>query len=182
VLGAAGDRHLAEFVPWYLRSEEELHRWGAVLTPSSYRLDTRPIIPSKKRLSPEDLKVGKLERSDEEGTQQILALLGLGDLDTNVNLPNQGQIADLPLGAVVETNAQFRKDSLVPVTAPRLPAPLAALVRRVSAVQQMTLGAAMEGNRELAVQAVLNDPLVTIPTDKARKMFLELLRANDRLD
>jgi alpha-galactosidase len=38
VLGAAGDRHLVEFVPWYLLSEENLHRYGVILTPSSYRL------------------------------------------------------------------------------------------------------------------------------------------------
>jgi len=39
-LGAAGDRHLAEFVPWYLVSEENLHRYGVILTPSSYRIGT----------------------------------------------------------------------------------------------------------------------------------------------
>ena len=48
----------------------------------------------------------------EEGVDQILALLGVQALDTNVNLPNRGQLPDLPLGAIVETNAQFRKGRL----------------------------------------------------------------------
>lgn len=34
-LGAAGDRHLAEFLPWILTSEEELHRWGGCRHPVS---------------------------------------------------------------------------------------------------------------------------------------------------
>jgi len=36
-LGAAPDRHLVEFVPWYLTSEAELHRWGVVATPYAWR-------------------------------------------------------------------------------------------------------------------------------------------------
>jgi alpha-galactosidase len=39
----------------------------------------------------------------------------------------------------------------------------------------MTLDASLEKDRELAFQALLNDPLVNIPTDKARKMFSEML-------
>ena len=47
----------------------------------------------------------KINGTGEEGVNQIRALLGLCDLVTNVNLPNRGQIPNLPLEAVVETNA-----------------------------------------------------------------------------
>jgi len=57
-----------------------------------------------------------------------------------------------------------------------LPEGVAQLVRRVVAVQQMTLEAAMTRNRDLAFQAMLNDPLVSIPTDKAWRMFNEMVR------
>lgn len=108
-LGAAGDRHLAEFVPWYLKSEKEIHRWGVILTPSSYRIKSYcgPRTLKKKQDAIKNYKVDKLRHSSEEGTEQIMALLGIKNLDTNVNLSNQGQIPDLPFGAVVETNAQF---------------------------------------------------------------------------
>jgi alpha-galactosidase len=178
VLGAAGDRHLVEFVPWYARSEAELMRWGVILTPSSYRLSSRPVIRRGAPLPRGALKFAHLGKSGEEGVGQMLAVLGLRDLDTNVNLPNRGQIAALPAGAVVETNAQFRRDSVLPVTAPPLPAGLLEAVRRLVAVQEMTLKAGMERDPGMAMQAVLNDPLVTIPTDKACRMFRELLRAN----
>ncbi len=170
VLGGAGDRHLAEFVPWYLTSEANAHRWGFVLTPSSRRLAhytmKRPTIGDK------------LIGSGEEGVLQMEALLGLRELDTNVNLPNRGQVAGLPSGAVVETNAQFRRNSLNPVVAAPLPAGVLILVQRVAAVQQMTLEAGRKRSLKLAFEAVLNDPLCNIDTDKAWKMWRKLMKAN----
>ena len=99
-------------------------------------------------------------------------------LDTNVNLPNRGQIPELPLGAIVETNAQFRKDSLAPVVPKPLPAGALSLVRRVVDVQQMTLQAAIDHDVDLAFQALLHDPLCRISVDRAWQMFNELLEAN----
>jgi alpha-galactosidase len=79
---------------------------------------------------------------------------------------------------VVETNAQFRKGSLSPVVPAPLPAPVLSLVQRVANVQQMTLEAAIQKDVDLAFQALLNDPLCTIPVDRAWEMFCELLQAN----
>ena len=180
VLGAAGDRHLAEFVPWYAESEETLHRYGVVLTPSSYRLDQYrrpPEAAPAERARPKQ-KPARLKPSGEEGVGQLLALLGFRDLDTNVNLPNRGQIPWLPQGAVVETNAALRRDSVTPLATSAVPAGLAALIRRVVDNQQLTLAAAMAKDTDMAFQAVLNDPLCTIPTDSAWRMFKELTRAN----
>ena len=106
----------------------------------------------------------------------MMALLGLQELDTNVNVPNVGQMRDAPLGAVVETYAAFRRDSVKPLSAKPLPPGVATLVRRVAAVQKMTLEAAMNRDVDLAFQAMLNDLLVNIPTDTAWKMFTEMLR------
>ena len=180
VLGAAGDRHLAEFVPWYLTSEENLHRWGVVLTPSSWRLgrweapQNAPVVEAQASAQPD----AQLIFSGEEGIPQMLALLGISPLDTNVNLPNRGQMPDLPLGAVVETNAQFRRDSLESVVPQRLPEGILALQRRIVDVQRLTLQAALDKERDLALQALLNDPQCRIPTDAASEMLDELLTAN----
>jgi len=171
-LGAAGDRHLAEFVPWYLAGGEAgLRRWGVISTPYSWR---------KKRRSLRDHPVGHyvtrlLKPSGEEGVRQMEALLGHGDLDTNVNLPNRGQIAALPSGAVVETYAQFRRDRISPIVAHSLPAGAESLVRRVVDVQSLTFRAARERNVETAFTALLADPLTHLPTDVAWKMFKRML-------
>lgn len=179
VLGAAGDRHLAEFVPWYLISEENLHRYGVILTPSSYRLGTwQPPQNAPGVVARTDGEETRLLRSGEEGVTQMLALLGVEPLDTNVNLPNVGQLPNLPLGAVVETNAQFRKDSLAPVVPKPLPFGVETLVRRIIDVQELTLEAALTQDKDLAFQALLNDPLCRISVDQAWTMFNELLAAN----
>ncbi len=168
VLGAAGDRHLAEFVPWYLRSEKDIHRWGVVLTPLKWRIDRLRKLPSYK---PEK----HLKKSGEEGADQMIALLGMRNLCTNVNLPNAGQMDPLAGGAVVETYANFSRDSIRPVVSGRLPPIVESLVKRVSEVQTMTLKAGLEKDRDMALQAMMNDPLVNIQPDKARKMFAEML-------
>ena len=79
---------------------------------------------------------------------------------------------------VVETNAQFRKDSVLPVVSKALPEAVLGLVRRVVEVQQMTLQAAIDKDVDLAFQALLNDALCRIPVDRAWEMFGELLQAN----
>ncbi|HBC88396.1 MAG TPA: alpha-galactosidase [Lentisphaeria bacterium] len=168
VLGVAGDRHLAEFVPWYLTSEDDIHRWGVVLTPFKWRMERIRSLPSFKQEK-------HLQKSGEEGSEQMISLLGLRNLCMNVNLPNVGQIASLPKGAVVESYANFSSESIKPVVSKRLPHMVENLVKRVSEVQCMTLKAALEKNKELAFQALLNDPLVNIQTDKAWKMFTEML-------
>ncbi|MBD3290529.1 alpha-glucosidase/alpha-galactosidase, partial [candidate division KSB1 bacterium] len=49
VLPAAGDRHLAEFVPWFLTSEDSCFRWGFCLTPYSFRWQQYSQSPEKFR-------------------------------------------------------------------------------------------------------------------------------------
>jgi galacturan 1,4-alpha-galacturonidase len=167
-LGAAGDRHLSEFVPWYITGAESLHRWGVVLTPYQWR------VQRMRSVSHRDAGAA-LTRSGEEGVAQIHALLGLSPLTTNVNVPNRGQVEGLARGAVVETYAAFERDRITPLIAPRLPRPLASHVRHITEVQQSTLEAAMARDKARAFQALLADPLVRIPTDQAWKMFTEML-------
>jgi len=101
----------------------------------------------------------------------------MGDLHTNVNLPNVGQIQHLPRGAVVETNAFFTRDSIAPEFSGRLPAGVEAWVARAISNQEITVEAALKRDKHLAFQAVLNDPLNSLTTDRAWKMFSEMLRA-----
>jgi alpha-galactosidase/6-phospho-beta-glucosidase family protein len=170
-LGAAGDRHLAEFVPWYAGSEAELHRWGVVATPYAWRRHRA----RERDRSPQVFAGRPLRAGDEECVRMIAALVGHEPIDTNVNLPNAGQMPGLPAGHVVETNARFRHGAVTPIVAPELPAGVQALVRRAADVQALTLRAALTRDIDLAFQALLADPLVRLPTDRAWKMFSEML-------
>lgn len=174
ILAAAGDRHLSEFVPGFTCSPNELFRWGVIRTPVSWRKERWQWIPEMVQ----NYLSGELDwsfrDSGEEMAQQIQALLGLGDIITNVNYPNQGQIANLPLDVVVETNACFSRDQVLPLTAGKLPAGVHALASRHIANQEMIIEAALTINKDLAFQAVFNDPTTNIPIDRAWQMFEEM--------
>ena len=178
ILPAAGDRHLVEFLPGFTRSPEELFRWGIIRTPVSWRIDrykqalqmTRDLIDGKQE--------AVIRHSGEESVQQILAILGRGDLVTNVNLENKGQIPNLPLNAVVETNAVFSRDQVLPVTAGKLPAGILGLVERHVRNQEIIIDAALTGDKDLAFQAVYADPASTLPVDQSWEMFNEMISAS----
>jgi alpha-galactosidase len=177
ILAAAGDRHLVEFLPGFIRSPEELFRWGVIRTPVSWRIERWRNAPQKTC----DLMAGReplsLRPSGEEGVAQIRALVGLGDVITNVNVENQGQIANLPLRAVVETNAVFGHNEVRPVVAGALPTGLQSLIARHVSNQEMIVEAALTRDKEMAFQAVFNDPTNQLPLDEAWEMFNLMLQA-----
>jgi len=176
ILAAAGDRHLVEFLPGFIRSPETLFKWGVIRTPVSYRIERWATAPQKTRDLINGVTPLVLESSGEEGVGMIKALLGLGDLMTNVNMENIGQISNMPLHAVVETNAYFSRDSVRPLTAGALPAGIAPLINQHSANQELIIEAALAGNTDLAFQAFFNDPSNHLPIDTAWELFNKMLQ------
>jgi alpha-galactosidase len=178
VLAAAGDRHLVEFLPGFIRSPETLFKWGVIRTPVSYRIDRWATAPQKTSDLIDGVTPLALESSGEEGVGMIKALLGPGDLVTNINMENIGQITNMPLHAVVETNAHFSRDQIRPLSAGSLPAGIAPLINQHSANQELIIESALTGNIELAFQALYNDPSIHLPLDEAWGLFYQLLQAN----
>ena len=177
VIGAAGDRHLAEFCDgsWYLADQKQVNDWGFKLTPVSWRKeDLKARLERSRRLRTGEEEV-KIENSGEDGVRQIRALLGLSDYVTNVNMPNVGQIPNLPLGLIVETNAAFRDDSITPVMAGNIPEGVYSLVTRAADEQLTVARAARERDLELAFRAFAQDPLVRVDLPTARALFDEMI-------
>ena len=176
-IAAAGDRHLAEFCEgkWYLESPERVREMKFALTPVSWRKKdlANRLERSKKLLSGEEKT--KINKTGEEGVNQIRSLLGLRELITNVNLPNRGQIPNLPMGAVVETNAIFRAGELIPVFAGNIPQSIYPMISRVCAEQEAVSAAIAERNLDKIFDAFASDPLVTCGLKEARKMFDEMV-------
>ena len=134
----------------YLASPEQVRGWTFSLTPVSWRkkdLEKR-LAKSDRLLSGEE--PFKKKKSGEEGTRQMAALSGLGSLVTNINLPNTGQIPDLPLGTVVETNALLDGNGLRPLPAGKLPDTIAPLVTRIARENSETVDAAFSLDLEYA--------------------------------
>ncbi len=177
LIAAAGDRHLAEFMPlWYLKDPETAHAWGFGLTSVDWREeDLRERLRRREAMLNGSLPI-ELKPTGEEGHLLLKALLGLQELVSNVILPNRGQIPNLPLGEAVETNALFRRDEIAPALAGPLPRPVDALVLRHALNAGAVVRAALDCDRGLALSALLNDPQTSrLDPSDAEKMLGEML-------
>jgi alpha-galactosidase len=103
------------------------------------------------------------------------ALLGLGDLITNVNIPNYGQIPNLPLGSIVETNAVFRNDRVEPIIAGNVPDAIYGMITNHISNQNAITKAALTNDKKLAFSAFINDPLVNLSYEEAQALFDEMI-------
>ena len=175
LIAAAGDRHLAEFMPGdtYLKDAETIRGWKFSLTPVSWRksnLKDRLARSARLVSGEEDIP---LAPTGEEGILLIKALCGLTRVISNVNLPNTAlQIANLPADTVVETNAVFGRDSIHPVAAGALPENIRSLMLPHVENQARVLAAALTCDRELVVKAFLTDPLVAVRASEAEVRVL----------
>ncbi|POF27877.1 family 4 glycosyl hydrolase [Roseibium marinum] len=181
IAAAAGDRHLAEFLPAgdYLKSHAA---WGFTLTPVDFRIRYQ----EQKRARAEDLASAKAEpravRSDEALIDQIAALMGQGKHVSNVNLPNRGQLEGLDLDAIVETNAVFLEGEITPINAGGLPPELEKIVLDHSRRQMGLLTALAEGNYRSLAPLFCSDPLVRDLTERdAHAMFQEMISSTAHL-
>ncbi len=97
-----------------------------------------------------------------------------------VNVPNQGAIPNLPAEAVVEVSAVVDGYGIRPVRVGPLPEPLAADLRQHIAVQELTVEAALTGDRKVALQAFLTDPQVAakLTPGEAERLLEEMLKAH----
>lgn len=163
LIAAAGDRHLAEFMPgdMYLKNPDTVKDWRFGLTTVTWRKeDLQKRLERSRRLVTGEEEI-ELKPTGEEGILLIKALCGLTRVISNVNIPNTGgQISNLAPTAVVETNALFERDAIRPILAGKIPDDVLALILPHVENHERILKAALTKNKELVVEAFCNDPLV----------------------
>ncbi len=163
LIAAAGDRHLAEFMPGeeYLKDEQTVTSWKFGLTPVQWRKnDLAERMAKSDRLISGEEEIN-LQPTGEEGILLIKALCGLTRVVSNVNIPNTcRQITNLPPSAVVETNAVFSRDSIKPLIAGSLPEEVHQLIEPHVENHERVLRAALECDRQLVCDAFENDPQI----------------------
>jgi alpha-galactosidase len=93
-----------------------------------------------------------------------------------VNFPNRRNISNLPAGAIVELPARIFSRYYEGAKFGEMPPVLRSWLLRVLDVQELTLEAAMTGNRRTLVQALVADPL-TVSIEDAEHVVEDLLRA-----
>lgn len=175
-----GDTHLCEYLPWmsdpitkpWEKFNIRLYDWDVMAGLRDFSLDRLS------EMANGEMTIEGLLESDSEGALEMIENIAYaGDhYHLAANLPNMGQISNLPLGTTVETPVHVSGAGIHPVHVGALPGPVAELCRRELMTAQLGIDAAVEGNYEKALQCLLLDPVIT-DMHMARKVLDDYLLA-----
>lgn len=178
VLPGAGDRHVVEFFGDFLTPATG---WGAAWGVDATSIEEREAWQA--RYVAEVATMLRSEAVDPMPSGELVAAVihCLGH-DTPgwfpLNLPNRGQVADLPSGVVVESMGAVDGRGARGRDVVTLPTPAAEHLRRVVAAQELTVEAALTGSRDLVIEAMRADPLTSrLALDTTAAMAGEMLAA-----
>ena len=117
-----------------------------------------------------------LSRTSGERAVPIMAALkdDANQYEEAVNVVNRGAIPNLPDDAIVEVPAIVSASGVQTLQVPPLPEGIAALCNRQIAIQELVVEAALTGSREIALQALVLDPVVP-DIETAQAVLDELL-------
>ena len=157
---AAGDRHIAEFVSFALTPESD---WGAAYNIALSSISRREEHQAGYVADVDAWLAGTKDlqtwQSGELPSPLIQALLSGEPFEAPVNIPNAGQAPQLPPDVVLESICVIDGDGIRGRDVSVLPAPYDEIVRRHVATQELTVEAALQGDRALAAEAFALDPL-----------------------
>jgi alpha-galactosidase/6-phospho-beta-glucosidase family protein len=174
------DRHTSEFFPHLITSPQNLERYHLKRTTiEERRANMRRSATAVEEMTSGEIKPTYKARSRETAADIINSFVtGSSFIDVG-NVPNRGQVANLPLGAVVETPVLVTSSGFQPVTVGPLPEPARSWVERHIWTQELTVEAALAGDLQLAIRALALDPLVShLTLEEITTMGKRLLKAN----
>ncbi len=172
--------HLGEYVPYFRTTEE---RRKAYCEPRWFYLEIckeawKPHFEHiKKQISGEEPL--ELSRSHEYGVDIIYSMETGKPLRINGNVENKWLITNLPHGCCVEVPCLVDKGGIHPCHVGDLPSQCAALNRTNINVQELAVKAALEKDRNAALQAVMFDPLTSaiLTPKEIERMVDEMFKA-----
>jgi len=160
-----GDTHLCEYLPWLSDSQTRpwdtynirLYDWDLFAAVREFELDRL------NEMSAGNQTIEHLLDTDSEGALEMIENNACATTHYHLaaNLPNAGQVSNLPHGCTVETPVIVDGAGIHPVYVGALPEPIAELCRRETTTAQLGVDAVIEGNREKALQCLLLDPVIT---------------------
>lgn len=163
-LPIAGDTHLAEYLPWlhdpvagpWETYKLPLYDWSGN---EGVREALRALMAA---MASGQMPVDGMREATSEGAAELIEALGGGEsyVDETVNIPNRGAISSLPDDTIVEVPAVVGPFGIRPAHLAPLPLPIAELLRREAALVELAVDAAVFGDRTLALQALMLDPMI----------------------
>ena len=174
------DRHTCEFLPQFITSKEMMEKYH--LRRTSIEDRRQGMKRNEDRI--DGMIAGEIpdyyrQRSRETAADIINAFVtGKSFIDVG-NVPNDGQIANLPLGSVLETPVLVTPTGFQAITVGELPEPAASWVDRVVRVEDMAVDAALTGDLDMALTALKLDPVCShLDFGQVEEMGMRLLLAN----
>ena len=147
VLPITSDSHFGEYIQWAYDATDHKGITDFYRFYKSYLMKVEPKIEQKVKERIVPIVEGILTDSGYE--------------EPAVNIPNKGFIDELPEWLVVEVPAKVDKNGLHGIPMGQLPKGFLGLLRNQVAVHDMTAEAILHKSRDLALQALLVDPIVT---------------------
>ena len=173
-----GDTHLCEYLPWVADPQTKpwekfnirLYDWDLMANLRDFELDRLNDMANG------NATIEGLLDTDSEGALEMIEnqVCATTHYHLAANLPNEGQISNLPLGCMVETPVIVNGAGIQPVHMGAMPEPVAELLRRETIAAQLCVDSAVEGSREKALQCLLLDPVIT-DIDTAKKILDDYL-------
>jgi alpha-galactosidase len=180
MLPIPGDTHLCEYLPWM---SDPITRPWEKYNIRLYDWDAWAALRDEKLGHLQGLVEGESLRDhhkifDSEGALEMIENIACSGTHYHLaaNLPNVGQISNLPLGSIVETPVLVDGAGIHPVHVGALPEAIAELCRRELAVVRLCVDAAIHGDRQTALKCLLLDPVIS-DIDQARQILDDYLNA-----
>ncbi|HEX2282493.1 MAG TPA: hypothetical protein VHG52_12110 [Thermomicrobiales bacterium] len=180
-----GDRHVAEFFPFFLRQtgdglgyglQSGLDMTNDILASRDERWDR--IVDQAEGRSGLNRDLFDESREGERVVSIMEAIvMDRPLLELAVNVRNDGLIPNLPPDAVVEVPGMADGRGVHGIAVGALPEGIAGILAARARQQELTVDAALSGDRALALQALLADPLVP-SVETAAAMLDEALEAH----
>ena len=153
-------RHMAEYGPFFMKSEREMGRLDIAERSGKTFLDQaaqsrKQLESARKELATEVLD---LNRSHEYAAQIIHAVETNSPCCIHGNVLNSGLITNLPSGCCVEVPCLIDRAGVQPCYVGDIPPQCAALCQTNVNMQELTVKAILEKNREHVYHAAMLDP------------------------
>jgi alpha-galactosidase len=168
------DDHLGEYLPYGWEGGEDGYNFEL---DEGYRLQLQDQIDSV-LAGEQSIPEFWFKPSGERGVALITGVLHNKKvlLESGV-VHNRGAIHNLPYDCAVEVPVAVDGNGVHPVSIGRLPEPLVGLLTSQAVVQKLSVEAAVHGSKQMALQALLVDPVVNSIT-AAHQLLDELWEVN----
>ncbi|KIC37088.1 alpha-galactosidase [Ruegeria sp. ANG-R] len=174
--------HLAEYVPWFIKDgrQDLIEQFSIPLDEYPTRCVEQVANWKEQAKTLTDGRDIDVIRSHEFAADLMNAIVTDTPYTAYGNLPNAGQIPQLPLGAAVETPCLVDSNGIQPSVVTDIPPQLIALMRTQINVQELTVRALTEQNPEYIYHAAMMDPHTAAELDlrQIRSLVTDLLSAH----